>query len=66
MQCWFYYNSTKPKVFENRIFEGTDCLQAALRHLALQVARRYINIYILGSINIAAMFAIKHSVIEVT
>ena len=30
VQCWFYYDSTKPGVIENRICEGTDCLKAAL------------------------------------
>ena len=30
VQCWFYYDATKPGVIENRICEGTDCLKAAL------------------------------------
>ena len=30
MQCWFYYDATKPGVRENRICESTDCLKAAL------------------------------------
>jgi len=30
MQCWFYYDATKPGLRENRICEGTDCLKAAL------------------------------------
>ena len=30
MQCWFYYDATKPGVRENVICEGTDCLKAAL------------------------------------
>jgi len=30
MQCWFYYDVTKPGVIDNRIVEGTDCLEAAL------------------------------------
>ena len=30
VQCWFYYDATKPEVIENRIFEGADCLKAAL------------------------------------
>jgi len=30
VQCWFYYDATKPEVTENRICEGTDCLKAAL------------------------------------
>jgi len=30
VQCWFYYDATNPGVIENRIFEGADCLKAAL------------------------------------
>jgi len=30
LQCWFYYDATKPGVIENRICEVTDCLKAAL------------------------------------
>ena len=30
LQCWFYYDATKPGVIENRICGGTDCLKAAL------------------------------------
>ena len=30
LQCWFYYDATKPVVIENRNCEGTDCLKAAL------------------------------------
>ena len=30
VQCWFYYDATKPRVIENRICEGSDCLKAAL------------------------------------
>ena len=30
VQCWFYYDATKPGVIGNRICEGTDCLKAAL------------------------------------
>jgi len=30
VQCWFYYDVTKPGVIEKRICEGTDCLKAAL------------------------------------
>jgi len=30
LQCWFYYDATKPGVIENRICEGADCLKAAL------------------------------------
>jgi len=30
VQCWFYYDATKPGVIENRIWEGADCLKAAL------------------------------------
>ena len=29
VQCWFYYDATKPGVIENKICEGTDCLKAA-------------------------------------
>jgi hypothetical protein len=31
IQCCFKYDATNPEVIENRIFEGTDCLQAVLR-----------------------------------
>jgi len=39
MQCWFYYDATKPGVIENRICEGTDSLKAALSNVmtSLQV-----------------------------
>jgi len=30
VQCWLYYDATKPGVIENRICEGTACLKAAL------------------------------------
>jgi len=30
VQCWFYYDATKPGVIENRICDDTDCLKAAL------------------------------------
>jgi hypothetical protein len=30
MQCCFLNDATKQEVTENRIFEGTDCLKAAL------------------------------------
>ena len=30
LQCWSYYDTTKPGVIENRICEGTDCLKGAL------------------------------------
>jgi hypothetical protein len=30
LHYWFYYAATKPQVIENKIFEGTDCLKAAL------------------------------------
>ena len=30
VQCWFYYDATKPGVIENRICKGTDCLKATL------------------------------------
>jgi len=30
VQCWFYYDATKPEAIENRICEGADCLKAAL------------------------------------
>jgi len=30
VQCWFYYDATKPGVIENRICESADCLKAAL------------------------------------
>ena len=31
VQCWFYYDATKPGVIENRICEGTDCLKACIK-----------------------------------
>jgi hypothetical protein len=30
LQCWFWYDATKPNVIENRICDVTDCLKAAL------------------------------------
>jgi len=30
VQCWFYYDATKPGVIENRIFKGTASMKAAL------------------------------------
>jgi len=30
VQCWFYYDATKPGVIENWICEGADCLKPAL------------------------------------
>ena len=30
LQCWFNYDAIKPEVIENKICEGTDCLNAAL------------------------------------
>jgi len=30
VQCWLYYDATKPGLIEKRIYEGTDCLKAAL------------------------------------
>jgi hypothetical protein len=30
VQFWFKYDATNTEVIENRIFEGTDCLKAAL------------------------------------
>jgi len=30
LQCWFYYDATKPGVAENKVCEGADCLKAAL------------------------------------
>jgi len=30
VQCWSKYDATMPRVTENKICEGTDCLKAAL------------------------------------
>ena len=39
VQCWFYYDATKPGVIENRICEGTDSLKTELSSgvISLQV-----------------------------
>jgi len=31
VQCWFWNDTSKPKVIEYKICEGTDCLKATLQ-----------------------------------